>query len=336
MTAKEFESLLDNCCALLTNEAENKKFVSSKQFENRVREVLAVLTNDDEDIEIDFNSPAQAFPDIAMGEFGVEVKFTTADTWRSIANSVLETQRVEGVKYIYLVFGKMGGIPEVRWGEYESSVVHVRTSHVPRFEVEIASDPLKKRESLFEQMGIRYDDFRNLDMSEKMKYIRAYARKIHPDGRLWWIEDTDSEEHTLPLQARLYTNLSLEEKTRLRAEAALVCPKIVKSGRDRSKYDDVVLYLLTYHGVLCHQARDLFSAGSVANPKNDDNGGIYIERALKLIESEMKSAALEMDDAVFVEYWGESVAPENRIRRWLEKADELAKDWVPSKSLFLD
>lgn len=336
MTAKEFESLLDNCCDLLTNEAENKKFVSSKQFENRVREVLAVLTNDDEDIEIDFNSPAQAFPDIAMGEFGVEVKFTTADTWRSIANSVLETQRVEGVKYIYLVFGKMGGIPEVRWGEYESSVVHVRTSHVPRFEVEIASDSSKKRESLFEQMGIRYDDFRNLDMSEKMKYIRAYARKIHPDGRLWWIEDTDSEEHTLPLQARLYTNLSLEEKTRLRAEAALVCPKIVKSGRDRSKYDDVVLYLLTYHGVLCHQARDLFSAGSVANPKNDDNGGIYIERALKLIESEMKSAALEMDDAVFVEYWGESVAPENRIRRWLEKADELAKDWVPSKSLFLD
>lgn len=100
MTAKEFESLLDNCCDLLTNEAENKKFVSSKQFENRVREVLAVLTNDDEDIEIDFNSPAQAFPDIAMGEFGVEVKFTTADTWRSIANSVLETQRVEGVKYI--------------------------------------------------------------------------------------------------------------------------------------------------------------------------------------------------------------------------------------------
>lgn len=336
MTAKEFESLLDNCCDLLTNEAENKKFVSSKQFENRVREVLAVLTNDDEDIEIDFNSPAQAFPDIAMGEFGVEVKFTTADTWRSIANSVLETQRVEGVKYIYLVFGKMGGIPEVRWGEYESSVVHVRTSHVPRFEVEIASDSSKKRESLFEQMGIRYDDFRNLDMSEKMKYIRAYARKIHPDGRLWWIEDTDSEEHTLPLQARLYTNLSLEEKTRLRAEAALVCPKIVKSVRDRSKYDDVVLYLLTYHGVLCHQARDLFSAGSVANPKNDDNGGIYIERALKLIESEMKSAALEMDDAVFVEYWGESVAPENRIRRWLEKADELAKDWVPSKSLFLD
>ncbi len=336
MMTKDFESLLDRCCERLTEEARSTGFKSSKHFEDRVREVLADLTADDASIEIDFDSPAQAFPDIAMGEYGVEVKYTTADTWRSIANSVLETQRVDGVKYIYVVFGKMGGTPEVRWGEYEASVVHVRTSHVPRFEVEIATDPATARESLFQQMGIHYEDFRQLDMSEKMKYIRAYARKIHPDGRLWWIEEKESDEHTLPIQARLYTNLSNEEKTRLRAEAALVCPGIVKSGRDRNKYDDVVLYLLTYHGVLCHQARDLFSAGSVANPKNDDNGGIYIERALKLIEDEMRQAALEMDDAIFVEYWGESVPPESRIARWLEKADAVARDWKPSKSLFCD
>ena len=174
-------------------------------------------------------------------------------------------------------------------------------------------------------------------MQEKMKYIRAYARRIHPDGRLWWVEDkSGSDEHTTPVQARLYTNLSTEEKTRFRAEAALLCPSIVKSGRSRNKYDDMVLYLLTYHGVLCHQARDLFSAGSVANPKNDDEGGIYIARALKLIENEMRQAALQMDDALFVEYWGESVQPEQRIKRWLEKADKLANGWIPSKTLFLE
>lgn len=336
MNTKEFEGLLDKCCKILTGEARSSGFKSAKHFEDRVRQVLADLTEDDQNIQIDFHSPAQAFPDIAMGEYGVEVKYTTADSWRSIANSVLETQRVKGVRYIYVVFGKMGGVPEVRWEEYEASVVHVRTSHVPRFEVEIATDPNCARESLFHQMGIHYDDFRKLDMPEKMKYIRAYAKKIHPDGRLWWIEDEDQSEHTLPIQARLYTNLTTEEKTRLRAEAALVCPKIVKPGRDRTKYDDVVLYLLTYHGVLCHQARDLFSAGSVANPKNDDAGGLYIERALKLIESEMKKAALEMDDAIFVEYWGESVPPDRRIKRWLEKADELAKGWKPSEKLFLE
>lgn len=337
MIKSEFEKILDICCERLTREAREAGFKTSAQFENRVREVLSALTKDDTSFEIDFNPHTQAFPDIAMGEYGVEVKFTLSDTWRSIANSVLETQRINEVKHIYIVFGKMGGLPEVRWGEYEQSVIHVRTSHVPRFEVELPSDKATVKEPLFKQMGICYDDFRKLEMQEKMKYIRAYARKIHPDGRLWWVEEReDSDEHTTPIQARLYTNLSIEEKTKLRAEAALLCPSIVKSGRSRNKYDDMVLYLLTYHGVLCHQARDLFSAGSVANPKNDDEGGIYIERALKLIESEMKAAALRMDDALFVEYWGESVPPEKRIKRWLEKADEFAKDWTPSKSLFLN
>ena len=335
MTKNEFESILDECCKRLTAEARESGFKTSAIFENRVREVLNELTADNHDFNIDFNPHPQAFPDIAMGEYGVEVKFTLNDTWRSIANSVLETQRIDEVKHIYLVFGKMGGVPEVRWGEYEESVIHVRTSHVPRFEVELPSEKAEVKESLFRQMGVRYDEFRKLDMQDKMKYIRAYARKIHPDGRLWWVEDREeSDEHTTPIQARLYTKLSTKEKTKLRAESALLCPSIVKSGRSRNKYDDMVLYLLTYHGVLCHQARDLFSAGSVANPKNDDEGGLYIERALKLIEDEMREAALRMDDALFVEYWGESVPPEKRIERWLEKADECATGWIPSKSLF--
>ena len=336
MTPQEFELILDKCCAQLTVEAKLMGFKTANEFENRVREVLSFLTTDDPSFEIDFKPHPQAFPDIAMGEYGVEVKFTLNDTWRSIANSVLETQRIDSVKHIYIVFGKMGGNPEVRWGDYENCVIHVRTSHVPRFEVELPSDKSEIKESLFHQMGISYDDFRQLDMQDKMKYIRSYARKIHPDGRLWWIEEKDTDEHTLPIQARLYTNLDTEEKTRLRAEAALLCPTIVKSGRSRNKYDDLVLYLLTYHGVICHQARDLFSAGSVANPNNDDEGGIYIARALKLIEKEMSDAALRMDDALFVEYWGESVAPQDRIKRWLEKADELAKGWKPSEYLFID
>ena len=201
MTKNEFEEILNKCCTQLTDEARTTVFKSSAQFENRVREVLADITENDETFQIDFNPHPQAFPDIAMGEYGVEVKFTLNDTWRSIANSVLETQRIDEVKHIYVVFGKMGGVPEVRWGEYEQSVIHVRTSHVPRFEIELPSEKAELKESLFKQMGIRYDDFRKLDMQDKMKYIRAYARKIHPDGRLWWVEDKeDSDEHTTPVQ----------------------------------------------------------------------------------------------------------------------------------------
>ena len=336
MTENEFKQILENACNLLTYESKDNIFSSSINFEKRVRELLNDLIKPYSETEIDFNPHPQAFPDIAVGNFGVEVKFTLNDTWRSVANSILETNRIDTVEKVYLIFGKMGGIPEVKWNDYDKSIIHVRTSHVPRFEVEISADHSQQATSLFEIMGISYDDFRKLGMNEKMHYIRTYARsRLQKGERLWWLEDNLDTEYALPIQARLYTNLQTEEKTKLRAEAVLLCPSIVKSGRSKNKYDDAVLYLLTYHGVICHQARDLFSAGSVANPDNDDEGGLYIERALKLIEKEIIQAALTIDDALFVEYWGESVPPEKRIKRWLEKADALAQDWIPSKSLFL-
>ena len=309
MKRSDFERLLDVCCGSLTHEARKSGFKTSLQFENRVREVLDDLLKDEKGMRVDFDSPPQAFPDIALGEYGVEVKFTLADTWKSIANSI------------------------VRWGDYEKSVIHVRTSHVPRFEVELPPKGATGRKSLFELMGVSYSDFSKMGINDKMKYVRAYARKIHPNERLWWMGD-ENDEHTLPLNIRLYTNLSDADKIRYRAEALLLCPKILKSGRAKKKYDDAVMFLLSYHGVLCHQARDLFSAGSVANPSNDDNGGLYIMRAVKLLEADMLKAAKSMDDALFVEYWGESVAPKNRIRRWLEKADAIAVGWKPSAVLF--
>ena len=278
MERQEFENILDAIAAQLATESQQSKFTSSMQFENRVREIAQDQLKA-HNIAVDFKPHPQAFPDIDLGTFGLEVKFTTSDSWRSVANSVLESNRIHSVKQVYLVFGKMGGDPDVKWADYESSVMHVRTSHVPRFEVEIGA-----KQSLFNLMGVSYDDFRVSEMHEKMQYIRAYARnRLGPGERLWWLDEREGEEHTLPIQARLYTKLSMEEKTRLRAEAVLLCPGIVRSGRARNKYDDVVLYLLTYHGVLCHQARDLFSAGSVANPNNDNAGGLYIERALSLI-----------------------------------------------------
>lgn len=334
MVESEFVDVLDRLCIQLTEEARTIGFTSAKAFEERVRDVARSLITDPV-VYIDPNPPAQGFPDIAAGEFGIEVKFTTNDTWLSIANSVLETNRVVTVEKIYVVFGKMGGTPEVRWSSYEDCVVHVRTSHVPRFEVEIP--PAEGTIPLFQQMRIPYDEFRRLPMEEKMKHIRDYARgRLRPGERLWWLEDSiDDPAHTLPIQARIYTKLPDYEKKKLRAEAVLLCPGIVRSGRTRDKYDDVALYLLTYHGVLATNARDLFSAGSVANPSNDDNGGIYIERAIKLLEHEIVEAAHRLDDNLFIEYWGKSVAPEKRIKEWLLRADAFATGWVPSASLFL-
>ena len=63
MTKENFEKLLDNCCAKLTQEARTVGFTTAPQFENRVREVLSELCAFDKTYKIDFSPHAQAFPD---------------------------------------------------------------------------------------------------------------------------------------------------------------------------------------------------------------------------------------------------------------------------------
>lgn len=327
MTIEEFERLLDKVAAQLTAEAQEAKFTSSKIFENRVRNVLEHFGKQ-YGVAIDYDPHPYAFPDIAIGEYGVEVKFTANDSWRSVANSVFETFRNQESVHIYVIYGKMGGDPGVRWARYEECVIHVRTSHVPRFELDIDATS-----SLFAKMGIAYEEFAVLPIESKMHFIREYSRGRLKEGeRLWWLEEKPDQEHSLPIEVRLFINLPTEEKRRLRAEATLLCPEILSSGRSRYKYTDVAQFLLTYHGVLAHQTRDLFSAGSVAGPMR---GGVYMARATIDLEKELSEAALRMEDALFVEYWGESVPPERRIARWLELADRHAVGWVPSKLLFI-
>lgn len=170
MNTAEFESLLAELCSRLTAEATASIFTTSPQFEGRVRDLTAELLREryGDDGLINFSPHPHGFPDVGVGEFGIEVKFTTGDTWRSVANSVLETNRVDDVEHIYVVFGKMGGTPEVRFRAYDTCVVHVRTSHVPRFEVDVTST-----ESLFDTMGISYEEFRVLEMHQKMEHIRG-------------------------------------------------------------------------------------------------------------------------------------------------------------------
>lgn len=332
MTTADFEELLTALARELTEEVRRSDayHVPSK-FETRVRELLPVLAAG-KGIKVDLSPHPQIFPDIVVNEFGIEVKVVHTDAWRSIANSVFEGTRDPTVRQIYILFGKMGGTPEVRWGRYENCVMHVRTSHVPRFEVEIGA-----KQPLFAKFGISYAEFCALSPHEKMEHIRRYARKRLKKGdRLWWLEDKPEreQEHSLPLEVRLYMNLEQNEKRRLRAEAALLCPWIVKPSRSKKKYEDAAIYLLTYHGVLCPQARDLFSAGSVALRSDAARGGIYIARALRDIESEMRLAAETLEDALFVEYWETAVPRRDRIKEWLKRADTYAKSWRPSKVLF--
>lgn len=329
MTPTQFERILDRAAAILTDNLRSGSIYSTPEnFEQHALNMLKVAANESvANVEPTFH--ARAFPDIKVNGFGVEVKFTNRDTWQAVGNSVFEGMRDNDVDLVYVIFGKAGGVPEARWKRYSECVDHVRVSNSPRFVINMQSES-----SLFDEFGLPYQDFAALSREEKMRYVRDYSRVQMKEGdRLWWIDD---ESHSLPLNVRLYINLSSEEKLRLRAEAAILCPQICSGRRARGKYNAAAMYILTHHGVLCTQMRDLFTAGSVAMRRNDARGGHYTQRALHDIQDLMRDAAARLDDALFVEYWGASCPPERRIAEWLRRADEYAGDyWTPSDSLFL-
>lgn len=335
MERRAFEDLLDQAADSLTDDVRaSNEHHTDRAFERRTLEVLTRLARDQE-LAVSPARNAQGFPDIVVNGFGVEVKTVQTDSWLTIGNSIFEGTRATTTRSVYVMFGKMGGVPEVRWAPYGKVVSHVRTTHMPRFVLDLATgDPL------FEKIGIIYDDFCALSEEEKMDHVRDYARgRLQPGEHLWWLEDRPQQPHALPLQVRLWHNLDDEEKVRLRAEAIILNPQIVRSGRARHKYDDVATYILTVHGVLCPQVRDLFSAGSAAGVvrPEDERGGVYIQRALSAIEDELRAAADRLDDALFEEYWKTVVPKRDRLREWLRRADEYAAPlWVPSDYLFRD
>ena len=332
MIAQEFEQVLERACEILTeNIRTNTDYHSPDAFERHALDMLKVAAKDC-DLKVEPSFHPYAFPDIRANGFGVEVKYTKQDTWLAVGNSIFEGMRDRNVEQVYVLFGKTGGRPEVKWGRYEECVTHVRVSNSPRFVLEMGTE----RSSLFEHLSVKYDQFAKMSDDEKMQHVREYSRNRLKEGeRLWWLEPS----HSIPIQVRPYVSLLDVEKRSLRAEATLLCPKVCGPSRGHTgqrKYIDAALYLLMHHGVFCNQARDLFSAGSVAEriePISEDEP--FVSRAIRDIESLIEDAAMRLEDDLFEEYWGFSCCPKNRIVEWLKLADEAATEWTPSQNLFL-
>ncbi len=318
-----FQDLLNRATKLMNEQvkAGMPGYSNAAEFEKTVLAQIRVCCGDNSQALRSFHDGA--FPDIVVNGFGLEVKFTTRPTWYGTGNSIFEGMRDETAREIALVYCR-SDIPEVRWQWYENCIKGIRISHSPRYMIDMQGG-----HSFFDEIGISMDDFRQTSLRSKMEIVKDHVKKRVGDGeRLWWFDE--DREHTIPVNVRLYRLLDNETKGRIRAEAALMCPQIFKGPRNRGKYDDAALYMLTQHGVFAPQTRDLFSAGSVAGATR---GGDYLLRAIQNNVAQIKIAARNLDDSLFVEYWGRSCAPENRIATWLEMVDSCRPDDPPSKKL---
>jgi hypothetical protein len=304
---ERFEAILTAMCASLTAEVQaGKKATNSGEFEVDVRRVLAdELHKAGAPKALD--PRAQEFPDIVVGNFGIEVKFTVDDSWGSVANSIHESHRATGIDCIYVVFGKMGSGkvttrtpnppgPEVRWGKYEDVVYKARTSHRPRFEIDMKGTKV----SLFERLGTTYLEFAALPYSEKMVYMRTYARSRSSENiDFWWLE-----KDLTP-----YAKLSDAAQREIRAEAALLVPGLVDAG-DTAAVLKMAMYMASAKRVLSHDSISVFGADRLTEFQD--------------LEPEMRAAAKGLISGIIEEHWGQQVKPEERLAAWVKMVDALS------------
>ena len=321
MKRDDFADLMNRATVIMNNHAKAGMpgYSNAQEFEKTVLAQLRVCCEGSSSANPSFHD--HAFPDVVVNGFGVEVKFTTKSTWQGSGNSIFEGMRDESAMDIALVYCR-SDIPEIRWRWYRECIKGIRISHSPRYMID-----MRDMDSFFKQIGISLEDFRQTDLRSKMEIVKNHVKERVGDGdRLWWFDE--DREHTVPINVRLYRLLDQQTKNKMRAEAALMCPQIFKGSRQRGKYDDAALYMLTQHGVFAPQTRDLFSAGSVAGK---DRGGDYLIRAIQNNTPQITEAAERLNDELFVEYWGESCSQERRLARWLELADSYRPDDPPSK-----
>jgi len=262
VSTEEFESLLQqtkNRLAQYLNSSRSASDITPTSFEQLVFDTI---------VDCATGSPFEGklrktndrdFPDIVDDEyFGVEVKATKKDDWTSIGNSVLESSRVLNIEKIYVLFGKLGGTPEVDFKNYEDCLKGIAVTHYPRYQIDMRLNP---GETIFDKLGITYDELRK--DSNPVRPIRSYYEgQLKPGQSLWWVNDNLDDSAAPSPIIKDYSTLETEEKKKIIAEVMALFPEVFRYPR--ANYKKVAAHLAAQHGVVSTSLRDEFSGGGRA------------------------------------------------------------------------
>jgi len=94
---------------------------------------------------------------VAQNYYGIEVKTTTQNHWKTTGNSMLESTRVENVERIFMLFAKLASPIEFRCRPYEEVLSEVVVTHSPRYLIDMN---LEKGKTIFDKIKMPYDTFR--------------------------------------------------------------------------------------------------------------------------------------------------------------------------------
>ena len=316
----EFAMLMKKTDALLNREAAGKQDYYSKRnsslLEEDVYDALcrsAVGTPFDRSIIL---VSGASFPDIvAKKYYGVEVKSTIKNQWKSIGSSILESTRDQNVERIYLTFGKLGKPVAFRSRPYEQCLSGISVTHYPRYQIDME---LSKGETIFDKMGIAYDDLRKMDnpVAPVSKY---YKSKLKEGETLWWAtgEGEDSFEKASPPILRLWTSLSVEQKNYYTVQGYALFPEVLIPN-STTKYQRYALWLAKNCSVLNTNIRDQFSAGGRKEIRYNGKT-IRVPAALYRVlknRDRIEETIWETSASALAEYWQVNTISDNRMNQW--------------------
>lgn len=251
-----------------------------------------------------------SFPDLYIGSYGIEVKFTIGDSWITTGNSVTEATRKSGLKKIYVFFGKRGnnGMPDIKFRPYEECVFDIAVTHSPRYKINVE---LPKEANIFAKMKTDYEAFCKND---PIKLVKNYYRSTLKKGEeLWWL-DTE----TAPV-IKNFRTLDKDSQKNFMAEAMILYPEVF--SRSQLKYKRPTLYLLTRYQAQYSSFRDIFTAAGQKLITLLDGKSIRVRKILYHLydnAKEIKDFLTKSDRDELANAWGVKI----------RKSDDIEEIWL--------
>ena len=252
----------------------------------------------------------QKFPDIVAyindnEAFGLEVKTTKSNKWKSTGSSIFEGTRVPNVNRIHLLFGKLVEPVSFKCRKYEDCLYDVAITHSPRYLIDMETKPQK---TIFDKIGCTYDDLRA--RVNPFGPIKKYLRnKLKEGDDLWWMDNNGNERS---LEIRLWANLPASEQMELRNLAFAYFPDLL--SQNQKKYGKVATWLVSRFGVVNPSLRDVFSAGGTVKLENEDFPRIIHHLYTRLSEIVEAVSNVESDDIIY--YWETEKVSDDKVSQW--------------------
>ena len=327
----EFQTLLGDTLDSLKSESikHSKKYLGlvGSKLENEVFDILNYNSKGtifEGSIEL---VSGQKFPDIvAKKYYGVEVKTTKSNQWKSTGSSIAEGTRVDGVERIFMLFGKMVSPVEFMCKPYEECLSEVVVTHSPRYLIDMK---LAQGQTIFDKINIPYNDLRKQDNPIKT-ILDYYKKQLKTGDTVWWLDQESTQNSNLII--RVWNNLSIGERKGFMVKGYSYFPEIV--SKKGNKFNDFAVWLSARQAIVCPNVRDIFSSAgqgeivfkNIIYPKIPK----VVIRLIENIEF-IKKEIFQTENQLLSEFWGLEVEDENKLKIWFELVSENLK-WITEKN----